>query len=94
MERRPSPRDLDDESLINPTGRRREPARAQSAPATLDETDILGVLRKNRSSVRTCLTNHQASGSRVFGTMTVYMVVRNTGRPTRISVSPKFRDTV
>ncbi|MEO1336992.1 MAG: AgmX/PglI C-terminal domain-containing protein, partial [Myxococcota bacterium] len=91
-QRRPEPppsRDLDDESLINPTGNRR-----RSAPKTLDETDILGVLRKNRASVRTCLRDHQVSGSRVFGTMTVYMVVRNSGRPTRISVSPKFRNTV
>ena len=92
---RPPPRDLEEDSLINPPGVDRQPARsAARLPKTLDETDILGVLRQNRAAVRTCLTRHTASGSGVEGTMTVYMVVRPSGRPTRVSVSPEFRDTV
>ena len=93
--------DLSEDSLINPTGARRAPppprtgSRAKpSLPTTLDETDILGVLRKNRMAVRDCLSRHAASGSSASGTMTVYMVVRQDGRPTRISVSPQFRSTV
>ncbi len=92
----PPPRELDDASLLNPKGVRRSapPASRSDLPQTLDETDILGVLRKNRNSVRTCLSRHASSGSGVQGTMTVYMVVRSTGRPTRVSVSPEFRNTV
>ena len=97
--RRPPPAELDEESLINPPGARRTPPRRAappppSLPQGLDETDILDVLRKNRAAVRTCLSRHSASGSPVSGTMTVYMVVLNSGRPTRVSVSPEFRDTV
>lgn len=64
-------------------------------PRQLDDSDVLGVLRKNRNAVRTCLSKGSAADPALDGTMTVKMVIKSSGRPTRVAVAPdKFKSAV
>ncbi len=80
-----------------PASRRRlpPPPPESDVPRQLDDSDVLGVLRKNAGAVRTCLKKQAAADPALDGTMTVKMVITRSGRTRRVSVSPdKFKSAV
>lgn len=87
------------DDLLAPADRRR-PARRRATveddvPRQLDDSDILGVLRKNRKSIISCVKKQQTADGSVSGTMMVNLVITKSGRTTRITVSPsRFRSSV
>ena len=67
----------------------------RSLPRQLDDPDILGVLRKHRGDVRTCLDKQEAADPALDGEMTVKLVIARTGKTTRVTVQPaKFKSSV
>lgn len=87
------------DDLLAPADRRR-PARRRAAlepdvPRQLDDSDILGVLRKHRKAIISCVKKQQTADGSVSGTMMVNLVIKRSGRTSRITVSPsRFRRSV
>ncbi len=70
--------------------RRRVVEEDNDLPKQLDDSDVLGVLRKNRKGVQRC--RQKADG--VSGTMTVKLVISRSGRTGRVTISPsKFKSS-
>lgn len=95
--RRTSSDDTADLLGAAPASRRRlpPPPPESDVPKQLDDSDVLGVLRKNAGAVRTCLKKQAAADPALDGTMTVKMVITRSGRTRRVSVSPdKFKSAV
>jgi hypothetical protein len=89
----------DEDDLLGavPENRRRvaPPPSEPDLPRQLDDSDVLGVLRKNRNDVRNCLVKQKAADPSLDGTMTVKIVIKKTGRPSRVTVAPsKFKSSV
>lgn len=64
-------------------------------PKTLDESDVLGVLRRHAGEVRDCVAKQRRADASVQGKMLVKMLIAGSGKPVRVSVSPaRFRDAV
>jgi hypothetical protein len=89
--------DVDDLLEIGGSGRRPSERRPidEDVPRQLDDSDILGVLRKNRKAIIGCVKKQNAADSSISGTMMVNMVITKSGQTTRITVSPdRFSKTV
>ncbi len=61
----------------------------------LYDSDILGVLRKQRNDVRGCLDKQTSADPSLEGTMTVQILVQNSGAPSQVTTEPDtFKNSV
>lgn len=91
-----TPESEEDDLLGASTQKKRLPQATESndLPKQLDDSDILGVLRKNRDDVRGCLDKQASADPTLDGTMTIKAVIEKTGQAKRITISPdKFKNS-
>lgn len=91
-----TPESEEDDLLGASTQKKRLPQATESSdlPKQLDDSDILGVLRKNRDDVRGCLDKQASADPTLDGTMTVKAVIEKSGQAKRVTISPdKFKSS-
>ncbi|MBK6684916.1 MAG: zinc-ribbon domain-containing protein [Deltaproteobacteria bacterium] len=91
-----TPESEEDDLLGASTQKKRLPQAAESSdlPRQLDDSDILGVLRKNRDDVRGCLDKQASADPTLDGTMTIKAVIEKGGQAKRVTISPdKFKSS-
>ncbi|MBK8012817.1 MAG: AgmX/PglI C-terminal domain-containing protein [Deltaproteobacteria bacterium] len=57
-------------------------------PRQLDDSDVLGSIRKYRKDVQTCLEKQASADPSVQGRMIIKMVIQRNGQPSRVTVQP------
>jgi predicted Zn finger-like uncharacterized protein len=93
----PPKTDLGADDLLNdPSIKRRAPAPAESdVPESLDEAQILRVLRKYKGEINACREKQAKADPNLEGVMTVKFVVQRSGQTSQHSVGPdKFKSSV
>jgi predicted Zn finger-like uncharacterized protein len=64
-------------------------------PKQLEDSDILGVMRKNGESIKNCLTKQHSADPSLEGVMTVNYIIEGSGQTKRWTVTPdKFKTAV
>ncbi len=91
----PPPSALTKDDLLG-GGRSPKPAEEEKKlPASLDDSEILRVLRKHKNDIRDCLAKQAEADPGLDGVMTVKFLIRKNGRTFDHEVSPeKFRGAV
>ncbi|MCK6551143.1 AgmX/PglI C-terminal domain-containing protein, partial [Myxococcota bacterium] len=70
-------------------------APSSELPRQLEDSDVLGGLRKNKAAIAACLQKQRASDPGLEGTMTVSFVIEGSGQTKRGAVAPdKFKSSV
>ncbi len=72
------------------------PPRAPQAvlPTSLNEADVIEVLRRNVGGVRHCLAQHARFGDGHEGRVQIYLKVRPSGEPFDIFVGPILEESI
>ncbi|MEE2903102.1 MAG: AgmX/PglI C-terminal domain-containing protein [Myxococcota bacterium] len=84
---RPKPkpaRNLSKDDLLGGAGR----PQASTLPKTLDEAQLLKVIRKHKNAIRTCKSKQKQANPSLGGVMQVKLVIQKNGRTSKVSVAP------
>lgn len=86
-----------DDDLLGVARKKHLPKQEESTglPAQLDDSDILGGIRRHADAIKTCHSKQASADPAADGMMTVNFVIERSGRTTHWSVSPeKWRSSV
>jgi len=82
---RPKPaQNLSKDDLLGGAGR----PQAATLPKTLDEAQLLKVIRKHKNAIRTCKSKQKQANPSLGGVMQVKLVIQKNGRTSKVSVAP------
>lgn len=94
----PPPEDITAGDLLavgKPKSRRPDPEPEEAVPETLDDDQILRILRKHGKQIKECRSKQSTADPTLEGVMTVKFLIRKNGRTFNHSVSPsKFSESV